>query len=95
MEEKNRVFTPKEVELALLNLPGRYVPEVKEILSDWKEKGLVEKVFCQNYIVNIKNRKGNAFHKDVMQALVIVGTRNLEIKKLYGRETTKKASPSN
>lgn len=94
MDEKNRVFTPKEVKQALHNLPTKYVDQVQKIMNGWLEKELIVKTFSQNYIVNVRNAKGGAFNKDIMQALVLVGLNNLEVKKQFGR-ITKKTSQSN
>lgn len=94
MKEKNRVFTPKEVKQGLRNLPSKYVLEVQEIMNNWLEKELITKTFSQNYIVNVRNAKEGAFNKDILQALVLVGLKNLEVKKQFGR-ITKKTSPSN
>lgn len=94
MDGKNRVFTPKEVKQALRNLPTKYVDQVQEIMNGWLEEELITKTFSQNYIVNVRNAKEGAFNKDILQALVLVGLKNLEVKKQFGR-ITKKTSPSN
>jgi hypothetical protein len=94
MNEKNRVFTPKESKTALNNLPTKYVAPVMEILDGWSKNGLISKTYSQNYIVNVRNGKNNAFNEDIMQALVLVGLNAIEKKKQFGR-ITKKTSQSN
>jgi len=94
MEEKNRVFTPKEVKHALHNLPSKYVVPVQELLNGWMSQGLIAKTFSQNYIVNVRNGKDGAFNKDILQALVLVGLQHIETKKQFGKPI-KKTSQSN
>lgn len=94
MNDKTRVFTPKEVEQAMQNLPAKYVGPVWEILKEWKEAGLVDTMYSRNHIVNIRNGKNNAFNEEIMQALVFVGLKRMEVKKQFER-ITKKAPKSN
>jgi hypothetical protein len=93
-EEKNSVVTPEAVEEALDNLPYGYVIETLALLNKWKSEGKIKSTYSKVYISRVRTGDKGAFNKDIMNALVEVGTKNKAEKEQYGR-ITKKASPSN
>lgn len=93
-EEKNNGITPEAVNEALENLPYGYVIETLELLNKWKSENKIRNTYSKVYISRVRTGDKGAFNKDIMNALVEVGTKNKEEKEQFGR-ITKKASPSN
>jgi hypothetical protein len=90
-----RVLTPEEVQEALENLPFNYVLLAKDLLKERFEAGLIPKAFEKRYITKVRKSEGGAFNADVMDAVVEIGRRNLEKKRLYGVGEQKSETNSN
>lgn len=94
IEEKNSVVTPEATQEALESLPHNYVVKAIAVLEKWKSAGIIDQSYSQRYIIKVRKGEKDAFNKDIMNALIEVGTKNKAEKEQYGR-ITKKASPSN
>jgi hypothetical protein len=72
-EIKNRVFTPKEIQTALENLPFNFRKITREVLDQWKGEGGIDKTFSARYITMVRTQENDSFNEIVMSALVLVG----------------------
>lgn len=93
-EKENNGITPEAVNEALNSLPSNYVKQALIVLEKWKDSGIITKTYSKVYISRVKTADKGAFNEDIMNALVEVGSKNIEAQEKFGR-ITKKASKSN
>ena len=87
---KNNVFTPKEMEDAMNNLPHNYIVLVQGKIAEKAEGTTAKSKFSKNYITDV--RKGEAFNEVVLETIIEVGLENFEKKKRF--PGMKKKTPS-
>lgn len=87
---KNSVITPKKVDLALENLPSNYIVQLQKVFEEQIASGHFSKKYSKQYIIEVKNR--TAFNQDIMNVLVFIGLKNLDLEASYGIK--KKKVPS-
>lgn len=87
---KNSVITPNLIEQGLTHLPFNYIKQSQALMKEELEAERFPRVFSKQYIIEVRNR--DAFNQDVLNCIVFIGLKNMDIIKTYGAK--KKKAPS-
>lgn len=90
---KNSVITPKVIEEALDALPNNYVKQSQALMEEEVEAKRFPKVYSKQYIIEV--RKRDSFNQDIMDILIFVGLKNIDIIRRYGAKKKKAPSTAN
>lgn len=90
---KNSVITPKLIEEALNALPHNYVKQSIALMEQEVTAERFPKVYSKQYIIEVKKR--DSFNQDVLDVLIYIGLKNIDIIKRYGAKKKKAPSTAN
>lgn len=88
---KNSVITPKKVQTALEHLPSNYIVQLQKVFEEQIASGHFTKKYSKQYIIEVRNR--SSFNQEIMDVLVFLGLKNIDLETTYG--VKKKKSPIN